>query len=1317
MRTKTFRRPRLVTRVACALLLLAAAGHVVPAADLYEAGGSTNEARSLRAGVRKVDLNQIGKPPPRELEMRLSALLAKERAGESTLSNAELVQGTLKACADSGALWNVDASQRILCWRIVDRMLRRAEPAAVQPLRELQERIGGTLIQEMGLPTDESEADQLFESYPWAASTHERLIGFGETALREGRWDEALRAFHNAATYSANPERIAEAHVGSWFAIAEGGGNREALDAAMHAVQDNATLPWRGAVAPAAQVKQAIRNLLPPGDWELGSLTGLRRQTLRLPESLAADYPLPQSPCPVSRQLGPWPISRVERTGEALFVIGPRRVACYSGVPLALRWIQSDDPMVDTQTGMRASAVTNAFAFRPATLGTAQSSAVTRSPGTPSSPAIVCGLFFHNSRQSSQYEVSAFDAQAGRRLWRTRERPDWNNLEPLGDPAVAAGAVYIVATGTESGPDRPLFLMCLDARNGNTRWKTPLGRVAAEGDLRELSRLGTGVSVQERAVYVSTGLGLLARCRARDGAVEWVRTYPSALQAERREDQFRREGTAPLVVGNRLFVAPRDHSGILALEADTGSTLWESLLTPSDQVVGLAGTTLVVRAGEKLAGLDAASGKELWEQSVEQSTGAPAQLSGTQVFVLSRSRLVRVDATTGEGREELPLSPAPGAEYALLPDGVLLEMGVEASPSPSAAMAGVSGPPQVPLALDWSLPCGYPLLVVPAAGQGPTNTFGVLSVRTFFCVKTQPRCELAWRAILDDGADSIGFHGRRVVVASGRTLSALNAADGGLCWRLALPFDPQVVVGDDRALFAGDLTSEARVAAIDPETGRILWSRWFGQEPRFGNGSLSWIAMQRDPAGASVLKLYWQAALFGKDGWRPGVAAVDPMTGTIRDVQPFMPDEPQWPRRMIFGDSRTYIRGRSFLYGGNRAGFHREAISCIGKDSLARFFSLAQEVDLAPGWKRTVDPQVEGQYAGALGVYATSEGVYVKQREQVFAFDAVGNRHVVYDLPTHTTKTSRVVLDLRETGDALTVVSGGPPPPPGVDPRVYTFGGLKDDTGAGAATIRFFEFGRSSAQIGIPDPGMGFPEAGANPVATLLDGMASEAYHEQRMSMSNMNSLGWAKYDVFLYGPNPIGAAPPICAVVNGKDRQLFGGWDFKNPAHRTTFIEGVNYVKFTGVTGDAFSLEMVPGSFAALQVVDASAGTGPGRKAASLGVAWNGGKGGPQPNERVGAEVAGGYWYVIRPDRQHELYSKTHITGGFQDPVIHVDVFDRATGTLRQTQELPVAAFDLIPSFGDRQAVILDDAVVVADPRGVRLFRSSPASAATPPK
>jgi len=273
--------------------------------------------------------------------------------------------------------------------------------------------------------------------------------------------------------------------------------------------------------------------------------------------------------------------------------------------------------------------------------------------------------------------------------------------------------------------------------------------------------------------------------------------------------------------------------------------------------------------------------------------------------------------------------------------------------------------------------------------------------------------------------------------------------------------------------------------------------------------------------------------------------------------------------------------------------------------------------------------------------------------------------------------------------------------PPSGDDRLYTFGGLKDDTGAGDVTIKFFEGRGAAAQIFWRK--RGFVEAGSNPVATLLDGTANEAYFDTRLSISGVDSLGWTNYNVFLYGL----IWEPSWATINGTNRQVCTGWDVKNPVHRTTFIQGVNYFKFTGVTGDVFTLDFTSCDYSGVQIVDAS--TGAGRKAASLGISWNGGPGGLGPNDRVGAEVAGGYWYVISPDHQNDLYSKTHITGGYQNPYVSLDVFDRNTGNLLRTQKVPIAPRNQRLTGHDNQAAILEDALIVADPNSVQVLRANP--------
>lgn len=1268
--------------------LLKEAGHLAQAAALHEAAGRTNEARALGAAVLRGEIKSVGRNPTRELEMRLNALRAKERAQDPALGEAELVQGTLRACAESGSMWNEEPSLRVRCWVSVDRMLHGLKPESLQALRELQEQAGAPLAEALRGTEDEKEIDRLFQLYPWAAGTHERLVEFGEKALQEGQWDRALRAFRQVASHAADRDLTAAAAVGTWLAIAQGGGTREALDAAMAPVADDARVPWRGFQTPAAQVKQALRSAVAGPRKSIAALAGLAPVKLRLPAALAADEALPQNPFPASRQLGPLAISRIEPAGENLFMIGPRRAACFSAEKLSLRWAQSGNPAFD-MGGRRAGDSPARLAAREVSIGSAGSCAAAAPPGGDArAGGTLAALLFHTTLQGTIYDVTGFDAQTGKARWRTRDRADWNNLEPLSEPAASEGLVYVVAAGAVGAADCPVYLVCLDGQTGETRWKTRIGEAAVEGELRELARQGASLTISERRAYASTGLGLLACCDARDGTVTWVRSYASAVQSARLSEQFRRSAPPPLLVGNRLFIAPRDHSGVLALEPGTGRLLWEAELVPSDQLVGLAQDTLVLRAGEELVGIDAGSGRERWLRNVGEPTGAPALVSGSNVIVAARNRLLRLEAATGKGLEALRLTPAPGAETVLLPDGRLLEIGMDAEAVPGAKMANAAAAPQPPLALDWTLPCAYPLLVVPPAGQGPSNMFAVLSGRALLGVKTQPRAGLAWRAVLEDGADSLGFCGSRILVARQRTLTAIDAADGARSWTAPVPFEPQTAGGDARVVFAGDLAPEARVAAFDAASGRLLWMRWFGQEPRFGNGTPAAMTLRSDPAGQPLLVVYWKNALFGAEGWRPGIMTVDAVSGTIRDLRPLMAGEPQWPARAVFGDGRTHVRNLPLPYGAGRVGFQREALAWVGQDSAAHF--LSGEADLAPGWKRKVEAPAEGRYAGALSFHLTAGGPYLKMLEQLFFYDEPGRRELVYTLPSAAAQSTRAVFDLRESGDALEVVSCEPPQPPRLPAREFTHEGLKDNTGKGNVTVRWFS-GVPPVQWHVGT--FGFAEAGASPVATLLDGNIKEHYRAQTLAMSGLSSLGWAKYDVFLYG---FLAGE---ATINGGDRQACTGFDANNPLHRTTFVRNANYVRFAGVSGDAFKIDFSQVNFSAIQIADASGGSQPGRKAASLGVNWDGGGLGLGPDVQVGAEVAAGYWYNIG--------AKSELKGGYQEPQVYVEVFDRAAGTLRNSQKLPVAPYDVISAFGDRQAVVLPDAVVVADTRGVHVWRA----------
>ncbi|MEI7837454.1 MAG: hypothetical protein WCK05_13730, partial [Planctomycetota bacterium] len=179
--------------------------------------------------------------------------------------------------------------------------------------------------------------------------------------------------------------------------------------------------------------------------------------------------------------------------------------------------------------------------------------------------------------------------------------------------------------------------------------------------------------------------------------------------------------------------------------------------------------------------------------------------------------------------------------------------------------------------------------------------------------------------------------------------------------------------------------------------------------------------------------------------------------------------------------------------------------------------------------------------------------------------------------------------------------------------------------------------------------------------------------------------------------------------TINGGNPQANEGANFNTPAHRTTFIRNVNYVKFEGVSGDSFIVNF-DGEFSAIQVVDASGRPGP---RGSLGVRWTGPGPVLGPDDKVGAEVPAGSWYNIVTDFARR--KAFVLSGGCQTTVAgkkvcgFVDIFDRKTGQVLNSLALPAGEAPAPRTSYDCQAKLLDDALLVTDGNGLYLFRSEP--------
>lgn len=1294
--------------------LLEKTGHLLPAADCYEKAGNIEMAGKLRAQAQSGIANTLSRRIPLELEMRWKALQGQAQpAGGSFPPDPAGMHELLRLCAETDAMQGEDPILRQSFWSSMDKMLRCMKPADLLPLRALQERKAGALAGEIRRLGDHDEAVLLFRRHPWARSAHELLLVSGEDALRDGRPNWAASAFQDVLTHADDPAQLAAARLGYWLALAGQPDWREDLELALNAVRDEVTLPWRGTLTKAAAIKAAVRIPAPDaGGTALLPLSSVRRIKIQLPAALAADEPVAPDQKFVSAGLGPWTIRRLDLAGDRLVVVSSRHLACYdvhtmklrqmcdSTLPagnlikeesraakLRLRFgVPADIPSQPEQLAVdNATSVWVEPAWRSAIVGRSWNSVIGKSDGLLPESLAIFSLARVNSGTGPEQVVAAWDADKGVLLWNTAGREEWKDLSPQSEPVAGEGRLYVLAVNRKIAKNRPLYLICLNGGSGAIMWKRMLGMMPADDRLRGLASGGSGIALYEGALYISTDAGMVARCDARDGVVEWVRTYSSALMGELSALQYRREGMAPVLAGGKILVAPRDHTGVMALDPVSGQLLWESLLVPSERIVGVAGQMLVTQGRDCLVALDLTSGAEAWVKDFDEAMDSRATVVGADVLVVAGDSLFRCRAATGLTADEVRLNGAPGAGFALLADGSLVELVEEPLPAPVSRPGSTVGPLQLPFVEQWTLPCERPLLVKGPVGGVASNMIGVLAGRLLLCVEAQPGGRIVWQTRLRSRPDSVGFHGGLVLAVRNRILTAFNAASGATEWVQRLPFRIDLAGGDERAIFACELTETGRVAAIEPGSGKVLWLRWFGREDRLAGGRLQWAGIQ-EASGLPCLRLYCTSALFSKEGRRPAEVIVDAASGAVLDVRCFLSAEPLWPAQIAFGDIRSYTRKLRLPPWPGMGPFLPDAVAYVGQGGLAHFARLQQGQNLAAGWNPVMDIRPEAQYWSSAGLHPTDAGPFVRRIGQLAFFDMTRSTGIVYDLPRNVERTAYNILDFRADTGRVVVVSGSESTVNDAVRRRYqpfVWDGLRDCTGMGDVRVQCF---KDQAQIGTSS--LKLPEAGSNPTATLLNGQIKQHYQGSCIRMSNISSLGWSKYDVYFYGFTGT-------ASIDGVATQKCAGADYSKAINRTTFVPGVNYIKFAGVSGDAFTLEFTESSFSAIQIANASPGATK-EKPQALGIGWSS----LRPTDVLGAEVVCDNWNsgtlnsMVSPARQ-DIPPRTK-SG------MSVDIFERSTGRLVGTQSLPGEQ-----SAGyANQARLFDSGLLTADADGVHFFR-----------
>lgn len=218
----------------------------------------------------------------------------------------------------------------------------------------------------------------------------------------------------------------------------------------------------------------------------------------------------------------------------------------------------------------------------------------------PGAPVVDHGRLFAMDAESN---VTALDANSGRRLWRVGLTPEDQAEGALGGGVAVSGGRVFVSTGYGD-------VFALDPATGRKIWKKHV----------EIPLRG-GPTVADGRVYVITQDNRLLALKASDGSEIWNYTAIS-------EQASILTPASPAVAGD-IVVAPFSSGELVGLRTDTGRVLWDDQLVSSSRVSALntiddidgrpvidRDRVFAIGNSGHMVSVDLLSGQRVWERDI-----------------------------------------------------------------------------------------------------------------------------------------------------------------------------------------------------------------------------------------------------------------------------------------------------------------------------------------------------------------------------------------------------------------------------------------------------------------------------------------------------------------------------------------------------------------------------------------------------------------------------------------------------------------------------------------------------------------------------
>jgi outer membrane protein assembly factor BamB/tetratricopeptide (TPR) repeat protein len=268
------------------------------------------------------------------------------------------------------------------------------------------------------------------------------------------------------------------------------------------------------------------------------------------------------------------------------------------------------------------------------------------------------------------FVLTCWRSENGEAIWHSKDLSDYAGLDLNGPPILAAGKIFLPATGPGSPQQghggMQQLVLAIQPHDGKVIWKSEVG--ALRQDNRNRWWYGNREpEAQPRlvyhagAIYVETHQGVFARLDADSGAVDWgfaYQTDPVQGQSrffffwgERMQPQEPTpEGSLPLLTGETFLLKGLQSTRLNALDPNRMKVLWDRPISKNSRLLAADEKTLYL-GGAEISAIDLQSRSLLWATRVPGGCATARVLVRKDAIWQSTPRgIIELDPRTGTVR-------------------------------------------------------------------------------------------------------------------------------------------------------------------------------------------------------------------------------------------------------------------------------------------------------------------------------------------------------------------------------------------------------------------------------------------------------------------------------------------------------------------------------------------------------------------------------------------------------------------------------------------------------------------------------------------